>query len=141
MTEQALKLNSPVRVHFNLHTGRWSVSRKDIPGKSGYRVVKSVDRAILANAIPHCGSVETIRRHNRRRVVASISGTLIGYDDIGDQVTDPGDLTPIRYNPHRSRYFHLSDYDGDIFVGGPRVEFHRTPSNAPKGTGARAFTH
>ena len=106
-----------VRVHYNLQTHLWSVSKK-IQGK-GWRVVGNLEQVHIADATPRVSlaGVATTRRGNRRRVCAWIEGTLTtSAAALGDR---------IHFNPHRSELFHrdVSAPESTAWRGGGGVAF------------------
>ena len=116
-------VGDPVRVHKNLHNGKWSVRMK-IPSK-GWRVVAHVDSITIANAVPKCSisGAQRVRDRGVRAVVACIEGVFVSFSDKVD-----GGLAcdAIHFNPFRSD--HFTHIDGSVFNACKTAIFPRDSS-------------
>lgn len=140
-------IGTPVRVHFNLRTGLWSISAKT---PKGWRVVHHAPTLSLRNCTPvvSIAGIKRVRRLKRRNVVASIAGTLEGLGLEGG--ASPADIAlggyrRIRFNPYAADTFTtLVDWPPRRTVtlpwtGADMVVFLPMPEGAKAPHGAMAY--
>lgn len=93
-----------VRVHKNLQTGTWVIQTKT-KGR-GWSVAEWRDEVSLSAVIAKDSAAGAARvvRHNRRKVVAWVEGTLEKT-----RAPQPGEGVEVHFNPFRRPDFHTLD--------------------------------
>lgn len=136
-----------IRVHFNLHIGRWVIAGKTA---AGWRTVHNCDAVILRGARPlvSLSTLERLRAAGKRMVCARVEGLLEEYIDhcLPDHppagiLNSDGEIPAVKtvsFNPYSGRdYFSYSD--GTKFDGCRRVYFAPKLPDVKAPRGARMF--
>lgn len=108
-----------VRVHFNLHTRRWSV----VDPRTG-RVLASAWYVELLDGACRVqeGARQTVLRRGQRTVHAYVVGELVWQGPSAPP--RPAGMVRFTYNPHRSGTFHRASIDDPAPVyGAERMRF------------------
>jgi hypothetical protein len=103
-----------VDVYFNLRTRVWSIRHKG-------KVIHHARYVVLRDAIAVVSEKgrQRVIKHQRRRVHATIRGTLVHH---GDTVPNLSGLRAVSYNPYKGPNFYRCD-DRSDWSGAPLVHF------------------
>lgn len=104
-------IGQPCRVHYNLRTGKWSVSIMvdHGNGKRWWNVRGNYDAVTIRNAVPrvNLSGVQKIRDRQRRKVVAQVDGVLVSINQ-AEKSYSSSRMVRVHYNPHRHDLFHTN---------------------------------
>ena len=133
-----LQAGATVRVHFNLHLGRWVIAGKTA---KGWRTVHNADAVCLGNARPlvSLATLASLRAAGKRKVCARIEGTLISCKEYASpQAFNTAGFRAVRFNPYEKDCFFYAD-DGGEFTGGRKIFFAPKLPEVKTPRGARMY--